>query len=162
MTVNIDVQYCVDEAKLPSVELFSTALSYLFNELKLEESSRREVVIRIVDTIEMAALNERWRHKAYATNVLAFPFGDAPLVEASPLGDVVICASVVRAEAREQGKPFVDRMMHMLIHGTLHLLGYDHQNEDEAGLMEGIETQVLVRLGYARPYESTDDSRPEL
>ena len=101
----------------------------------------------------MRALNAEWRDKDHATNVLAFPFDSEISAAHIPLGDIVICAPIVAAEAREQGKPFVDRMAHMFVHGLLHLLGYDHQTDMQAAEMENIECKALSRLGYAQPYE---------
>jgi probable rRNA maturation factor len=98
-------------------------------------------------------LNENWRNKPVATNVLAFPAGDMPGVDNYPLGDIVICAEIVKFEADAQSKPYIDRMAHLFIHGLLHLLGYDHQLPDQALDMEGLEEEALSRLGYAKPYE---------
>ncbi len=117
---------------------------------------RGELTVRIVGEEESAALNERYRGKAGPTNVLAFPGADAPGVDAdgelAPLGDLVICAPVVAREAREQGKSLAAHWAHMVVHGALHLLGYDHDTEPAADSMEGRERQILAVLGFPDPY----------
>jgi len=111
------------------------------------------VVIRVVDEEESAGLNGSYRHKQGATNVLSFPFEAPPGFDEGHLGDLVICAPVVAREAVEQGKPLAAHWAHMVIHGMLHLQGYDHIEEAEAARMEALETQILERLGYDNPYE---------
>jgi probable rRNA maturation factor len=113
-----------------------------------------ELVIRIVDEPESAALNERFRMGQGPTNVLAFPPGDEPLpVDADPLlGDIAICAPVVAREAAEQSKPPAAHWAHMVIHGCLHLLGYDHQEARQAATMEARERELLAGLGIGDPY----------
>ena len=114
-----------------------------------------EVSVRIVDADEMRALNHEYRRINKATNVLSFPAGEiAGLPGEAPrvLGDVVICATVVSEEAAAQGKQVADHWAHMLVHGMLHLLGYDHELDAEAVEMEGLETQVLASSGLADPY----------
>lgn len=111
-----------------------------------------EVSIRIVDQAEGAELNRVWRHKDYATNVLSFP-ADLPAGIRSPLiGDLVICAPVVAGEAAEQGKGLEAHWAHLVVHGTLHLLGFDHEAAAEAEAMEALETRILAELGYPDPY----------
>jgi probable rRNA maturation factor len=111
-----------------------------------------ELSIRIVGAREGRALNRQYRGKDYATNVLSFPV-DLPDGVASPLlGDLVICAPVVAREAREQGKPPRNHYAHLTVHGVLHLLGFDHQDEREAARMETLETRILAGLGIADPY----------
>lgn len=113
-----------------------------------------ELCVRIVDEQEIAELNQRYRHKPGPTNVLSFPFeADIPL-EVPLLGDVVICAAVVEREAQEQDKPRMAHWAHMLVHGTLHLLGYDHLTDAQAHEMEATEIQVLHQLGFSNPYET--------
>jgi probable rRNA maturation factor len=108
--------------------------------------------IRIVDAREARALNRQYRNKDYATNVLSFPV-ELPRGITSPLlGDMVICAPVVAREAREQGKSPRDHYAHLTVHGVLHLLGFDHQNERDAARMETLETRILASLGIADPY----------
>ena len=111
-----------------------------------------EVSVRLVDGDEMAKLNETYRGKTGTTNVLSFP-ASLPGEPGIPLlGDIVICAPVVRAEAVAQGKSPNAHWAHMTIHGTLHLMGYDHTNEEEAGIMEALETAILSELNYSCPY----------
>jgi len=112
-----------------------------------------EVTIRIVDMAEGAQLNEQYRNKHGATNVLAFPADVPPLdIGISLLGDVVVCAPVANREARQQNIEAAAHWSHLVVHGVLHLLGYDHQNPEEAGEMERREAAILHDLGYANPY----------
>ena len=111
-----------------------------------------ELSIRIVGVREGHALNRQYRGKDYATNVLSFPV-ELPHGVASPLlGDLVICAPVVMREAREQHKASRDHYAHLTVHGVLHLLGFDHQNERDAVRMEALEIRILATLGVADPY----------
>ena len=112
-----------------------------------------ELTIRLVDEGEGRELNRTWRQKDYATNVLSFP-ADVPddLLDIPLLGDLVICVPVVEREAAEQGKPPQAHWAHLVIHGCLHLLGYDHIDDDEAEEMESLERQLLAELGHADPY----------
>jgi len=113
-----------------------------------------EISVRLVDIEEMSELNQRYRNKAGPTNVLSFP-ADIPAELNHPLlGDIVICAPVVRREAAEQGKPEESHWAHMTVHGTLHLLGYDHVIEAEAQAMEAMETAILATLNYPCPYSA--------
>ena len=108
---------------------------------------RAEVTLRIVAGAEARRLNREFRRKDYATNVLTFVYGDAPLA-----GDIVICAPVVAREAREQGKPVAAHWAHLLVHGLLHLQGHDHERDDDARRMERKETRILAGLGFPDPY----------
>jgi probable rRNA maturation factor len=124
-------------------------------EAALKGAKRRkatEVSLRIVDIEEGQALNLQYRGRDYATNVLSFPVELPPGVNLPLIGDLVICAPVVAREAAEQGKKPADHWAHLTIHGTLHLLGYDHIDEAEAETMEALETRVLAGLGIADPY----------
>ncbi len=113
-----------------------------------------EVVLRIVDAAEGATLNATWRGKQNPTNVLSFPIGDPPSAVPDLLGDLVLCAPVVSEEARTQGKEEEAHWAHLVIHGTLHLLGFDHQRIRDARVMESLERDILSRLGYPDPYEA--------
>lgn len=116
------------------------------------EQEAAEVDVRIVDEREIAELNRRFRDKDGATNVLSFPFEDPPGVHTGLLGDVVICAPVVCREARRQGRQVMAHWAHMLVHGIMHLRGYDHETPQQAQAMEGMETRILTRLGFPNPY----------
>ena len=107
-----------------------------------------EVTIRIVDAQEALELNSTYRGKDYATNVLTFPLTETPHL----MGDIIICAPVVVAEAAAQHKPLEAHFAHLTVHGVLHLHGYDHENEPQAELMESLEITILQKLGYANPY----------
>lgn len=115
-----------------------------------------EVSVRIVDEEEGRQLNREFRDKDRATNVLSFPPGDASLPPETPksLGDIVICAPLVECEAAAQGKATADHWAHLLVHGTLHLLGCDHDGEQDAAVMEALETRILAARGVANPYSS--------
>jgi probable rRNA maturation factor len=122
----------------------------------LADDVRGELTVRVVDASEIAALNARYRGKKGPTNVLSFSAtAESPQAAADellPFGDVVICAEVVEREAREQGKPLAAHWAHMVVHGTLHLQGYDHENAREAAVMEARERALLARLGFPDPY----------
>ena len=111
-----------------------------------------ELLIRIVDVAEIQMLNKTYRDKDKPTNVLSFP-SDLPIeIDESILGDVVICTEVVTQEAKVQEKTFDNHLLHMAIHGTLHLLGYDHIKESEAQEMEALEIEILQKQQVANPY----------
>lgn len=111
-----------------------------------------EVTIRIVDETESQQLNFDYREKDKPTNVLSFPFQCPPGIELPLLGDLVICAEVVAREAQEQQKTLHAHWAHMVVHGSLHLLGFDHINDADAEEMEAEEIQILQELGFANPY----------
>jgi probable rRNA maturation factor len=119
----------------------------------LTQRKETEISVRLVDTEEMTTLNETYRDKAGPTNVLSFPSDLPDELQLPLLGDIVICAPVVRAEAAQQGKSLTAHWAHMTIHGTLHLLGYDHIAEGEAATMEALESAILARLDYPCPYQ---------
>ena len=111
-----------------------------------------EVTVRIVDHAESQQLNFDYRSKDKPTNVLSFPFQCPPGIELPLLGDLVICAPVVAAEAAEQHKSLQAHWAHMVVHGCLHLLGFDHINDDDAEQMEAEEVTILQQLGITNPY----------
>ena len=118
-----------------------------------------ELTVRIVGEIESAALNERFRNVMRATNVLAFPYDESPFEgskESELIGDLVVCAPVLEREAVAQDKALSAHWAHILIHGTLHLLGYDHQNIEDTKAMEERERDLLGSLGFEDPYESIE------
>jgi probable rRNA maturation factor len=111
-----------------------------------------ELSLRIVDDAEGRDLNARWRGRDHATNVLSFPADLPPGIDLPLLGDLVICAPVVAREAREQGKAEADHWAHLVVHGVLHLLGHDHELDEDAERMEAEERRVLASLGIGDPY----------
>lgn len=128
-------------------------------ELALKGAKRKratEINVLITDAETGRALNRDFRGKDYATNVLSFPTELPPSVKSPLIGDLAICAPVVAREATEQGKRLRDHYAHMVVHGTLHLLGYDHIDEHEAECMEALETRLLASLGIADPYAPID------
>ena len=117
-----------------------------------ERRDKAEVSVRITDVDEIKMLNQQYRGKDYATNVLSFPADLLPELKLPHLGDIVICAAVVEREAREQHKASDAHWAHMVIHGTLHLLGYDHIDDAEADMMEALEIDILHAMNFANPY----------
>ena len=115
-----------------------------------------EVSVRLVDVEEMSQLNKAYRGKAGPTNVLSFPAQFPAELKLPLLGDIVICAPVVLEEARAQGKPADAHWAHMAVHGALHLLGFDHQDDGEAEAMEAMETAILSTLDYPCPYSANN------
>ena len=148
MSVTLDVQYEV-EAGPDEDDIRRWIEAVLVAEA---EAAEVELTVRIVDEAEMAELNARYRHKTGPTNILSFPFEAPPGMELNLLGDLVIAAPVVQREAREQGKTETAHWAHMIVHGMLHLLGYDHQEPAEAEEMEAREIRILQQLGYSNPY----------
>lgn len=147
----IDLQIaCEQESGLPTaqqIEQWATAAVQ-------PQSDEVEMTVRIVDEAESHELNLNYRGKDRPTNVLSFPFECPDEVELPLLGDLVICRQVVEREAQEQDKPVMAHWAHMVVHGSLHLLGYDHIEDDEAEEMESLETQIMTGLGFADPYLS--------
>lgn len=113
-----------------------------------------EVSLRIVDAAEGQAINRQYRHRDYATNVLSFPADLPPDLGIPLIGDLVLCAPVIAAEATAQGKPLFEHWAHLTVHGTLHLLGHDHETPAEARDMEALEVQVLESIGIQDPYQA--------
>ncbi len=111
-----------------------------------------EIVVRIVDEQESAELNEQYRHKSGPTNILSFPVEVPEGIELNLLGDLVVCAPVLEKEALEQHKTLSDHWAHIIVHGVLHLLGYDHLDDEEAELMENKEIAILKQLTIKNPY----------
>ena len=122
----------------------------------LGEDRPGELTVRIVNEFESAVLNERYRKVAGATNILAFPYQSCDtdlLPESEIIGDLVVCAPVLEREATAQGKALIAHWAHILIHGSLHLIGYDHENKEEAKAMEAKERVLLEALGFDNPYK---------
>lgn len=153
-TVIVEVQFASAANGLPSESDFMGWTQ------PLEQfcSEADEMVLRVVDLPEMIALNQTYRSKVGPTNVLSFPYEAVPGVDVPLLGDVVLCAPVVAQEAAEQGKSLSQHWAHLVIHGGLHLLGYDHIQAEEADEMEALEVQLLDQLGIPNPYQELEKS----
>ena len=147
MNVTVDVQRIMPAG--PADDQFQ---SWVETILTAEQKADAELTVRIVDENESAALNEEYRNKTGSTNILSFPFDCPDEVELNLLGDLVICAPVVEREAKQQGKQSQAHWAHMLVHGVLHLLGYDHIKEHDAEKMELREVEIMALLGFANPY----------
>ncbi len=154
MSYRIDVEVNSSSTKIPSVENIEL---WITTALQSDELNEAEVSVYIVDDQESQELNFQYRNKDKPTNVLSFPADIPDEVGVPLLGDLVICAPVVEREAQEQGKTLAAHWAHMLIHGTLHLLGYDHIEDDEADVMEALETHLLTQLKFPAPYTETID-----
>ncbi|VXB29758.1 putative metal-dependent hydrolase [Pseudomonas sp. 8AS] len=151
--LELDLQNASAASQLPSEAQFRR-----WCELALRQrTADSELTIRLVDEAEGRELNHSFRHKDYATNVLSFP-ADVPdgLLDIPLLGDLVICVPVVEREASEQGKTSEAHWAHLVIHGCLHLLGYDHLEDEEAEEMEALERQLLAELGHPDPYAADE------
>ncbi|MEP5566590.1 MAG: rRNA maturation RNase YbeY [Halioglobus sp.] len=149
MNLQVDIQ-CASGESAPDEE---DIRSWIKAALAGRRSTDTEISLRLVDIEEMTTLNQGFRNKSGPTNVLSFPSDLPPELELPLLGDIVICAPVVREEAQTQQKSLQAHWAHMTIHGTLHLLGYDHIEEDEALAMEALETEILTSLNYPCPYQ---------
>lgn len=150
MNLQLEVQRLVEGDDLPTVMQFQSWAETALDG-RLEQA---ELVLRIVDRAESRQLNREYRGKDRPTNVLSFPFEAPAVVESDLLGDLVLCAPVVAEEALEQEKPLQAHWAHMVVHGVLHLLGYDHITDEEAAMMEGLEVEILASLGFPDPYQS--------
>jgi probable rRNA maturation factor len=147
MTIDLDIQNASEFEPIPRQEQFA-----LWVEAALQGKDDTELTLRLVDKSESRELNARFRGKDQPTNVLSFPADLPPGIDIPLLGDIVICAPLVEEEARTQDKPLQEHWAHLVIHGVLHLLGYDHQVEQDAIEMERIEVELLASLGIGNPY----------
>jgi probable rRNA maturation factor len=150
----IDIQNIYQANNLPDEQ----QIQRWVNAALQDYSSDTEIVIRIVDEQESAELNQQYRHKSGPTNILSFPVEIPEGIELDLLGDLVICAPVLVREALEQQKVLADHWAHIIIHGVLHLLGYDHIEDDDAELMESKEITILNTLTIANPYEQDNNA----
>ena len=148
MTLIVDIQMASASEEAPDPQSIERWVSAALN----NQRDSTELSIRIVDTEEGQALNEQFRGSTGATNVLSFPFENESPEPLPLIGDIVICAPVVLKEANEQNKTLNAHWAHMIIHGVLHLLGYDHQDDEQANVMETLETEIMQGLGFPPPY----------
>ncbi len=167
--MTLEVDYSVSEALTeddedvpgcPRADLIASWAQHAF----LSDASCR-VSVQVLGEREMQQLNHDWRGKDYPTNVLSFPMAIDPELDAAlldspdtqvvpPLGDIALCAAVINREAHEQGKAITAHWAHMVVHGTLHLQGYDHIDDNDAAKMEALEIQILQSLGFDNPYQT--------
>lgn len=147
MTIDVDVQNATAYEPLPENEQLVLWVTFA-----LRGKSDVELTLRLVDRDESRALNLRYRGQDKPTNVLSFPAGLPSGLDLPLLGDIVICAPLVAEEAEKQHKSLQSHWAHLVIHGVLHLLGHDHQDEKEAVEMEAIEVDLLASLGFSDPY----------
>ncbi len=152
MTYQIDIENNSQSATIPSSDKCEAWIAAVLKNQQIDEA---EVSVYIVDEGESQELNSQYRGKEKPTNILSFPADIPEEVGVPLLGDLVICAPVVEREAQEQQKMLDAHWAHMLVHGSLHLLGYDHLEDDEAELMEALETDIMLGLGFSAPYEET-------
>ncbi len=152
MNLELDIQLACSGTDIPTAVEFEVWIRAAL----AGERDDAEVSLRVVDPAEITALNSQYRGKDYATNVLSFPADLPEELNLPLLGDIVICADVVEREAAEQHKTSRAHWAHMVVHGTLHLLGYDHIDDDEADCMEGREIEILKQLNFPNPYTPLD------
>ena len=149
MSIELDLQLAVEnEQGLPTEQDIQLWLDKTIPQFQ----ENAELTVRIVDIEESHQLNHDYRGKDKPTNVLSFPFEAPPGMELDLLGDLIICRQVVEKEAEEQSKPLLAHWAHMVVHGSLHLLGYDHIEDDEAEEMESLETEIMQTMGFEDPY----------
>lgn len=154
MSVTLDLQVAYD-GDVPTEQQFQQWVDVALQQVKED----CELSIRLVDEAESAELNGTYRGKDYPTNVLSFPF-EAPVeIEPILLGDLVVCVPIVQKEAIEQNKLVEHHWAHMIVHGCLHLLGYDHIDDDEAEEMESLEITLLNSLAISDPYQEQGDNK---
>ena len=150
LKIEIEVA-CQD--KIPSMDCIESALECAWESGKTRQClSVNEVSVKIINAEEMRVLNRNFRGKDYPTNVLAFPSHPIPGIPNTLLGDIAICAPVVWEEANEQNILLTAHWAHLAAHGLLHLLGYDHETDEQADVMQALEINVLKKLGYPNPY----------
>ena len=145
----VDIQVSEDVSDVPDTQKIQQWVIEVFSAL---DKSSMTVTIRVVGENEMLSLNRRYGGKDYPTNVLSFPFEPIPKICTDLLGDIVICAPVVKREALVEKKIISDHWAHMIVHGMLHLCGYQHDDDEEAMEMEALEKQLLVKCGVADPF----------
>ena len=155
MTGFIDIQMVDSSAKTPDARQIRGWVAAVFTTL---ERSPLALTVRVVGEEEMAKLNQRYRGRNQPTNVLSFPIESLSGAYTDLLGDIVVCGPVVDREAAIQHKPPMGHWAHMVVHGMLHLFGYDHESDQEATAMETLEKSVLEGLGYSDPYQGEHDS----
>jgi probable rRNA maturation factor len=155
MTIELDLQIATQETTdLPTEQQIQQWVDHIITPFQTEA----ELTVRLVDEEESHQLNLQYRHQDKSTNVLSFPFEAPPGMTLSLLGDLVICRQVVEREAQQQNKAPIAHWAHMVVHGSLHLLGYDHIEDEEADEMEALESEIMLEMGFEDPYIDEKES----
>ena len=154
MSIELDIQ----QAELLSGWSLTNEVQQMLDNLLQQVQAGQSYVCAVcfVDEASSAEMNNQYRHKHGATNILSFPYEAMPGVETNLLGDLIICSDVVQAEAITQNKSLEQHMSHLLVHGVLHLLGYDHVTDEQAEIMEQLEIATLANAGFPNPYLQID------
>ncbi|MGH8119935.1 MAG: rRNA maturation RNase YbeY [Gammaproteobacteria bacterium] len=147
--IKVHIQRAINTSGLPSNQHIRKWVRAALGDCACQS----ELTVRLVGTMEASRLNRKWRNKKGPANVLSFPAGDAHGILHGLLGDIVLCAPVIAREAMQQGKKPIAHWAHMIIHGTLHLMGYDHKKPAETRKMESLEIKILADMGIADPYK---------
>ena len=155
MTGVVDIQLADGSTKTPDAQQIRGWVAAVFTTL---ERSPLALTVRVVGEEEMTKLNRRYRGRNQSTNVLSFPIEPLPGICTDLLGDIVVCGPVVDREAAIQHKSSMSHWAHMVVHGLLHLFGYNHESDQDAMVMEALEKSVLEGLGYSDPYQGEYDS----
>jgi probable rRNA maturation factor len=150
----VDLQLACEETKTPDLAQFQHWVDSALAIALPDNNKVFELTIRLVDSLESRQLNNQFRGQDKPTNVLSFPFEVPDGIELNLLGDLVICIDVMKNEAKSQNKALFDHWAHLIVHGCLHLLGFDHINETEALMMEALEIKILATLAINNPYEA--------
>lgn len=148
MTIILDIQSASTSEDAPDEQSIKRWVGAVID----SNQGDTELSVRIVDEPEGKLLNETYRGTSGATNVLSFPFENQTPEPLPLIGDIVVCAPIVEREAQQQNKDLNAHWAHMIIHGVLHLLGYDHERDSDAAIMETLETEILQKLGFPHPY----------
>ena len=155
MTDLVDIQLADSSTRTPDAQRIRGWVAAVFTTLG---RSPLALTVRVIDEEEMAKLNRRYRGRNQSTNVLSFPMEPLPGMRTDLLGDIVVCGPVVDREAAIQNKSPMDHWAHMVVHGLLHLFGYNHESDQDAMLMEALEKSALGRLGFSDPYQGEHHS----
>jgi len=155
-TICLEIQAVIVSDSIPDKDSIKhwagTALIADAAHKQLTFQNGQELTIRIVDKAEIQQLNKTYRHQDKTTNVLSFPFDAPPQIQSTLIGDIVICHDIVVEEAVQQHKSLISHWAHMVIHGVLHLKGYDHIQDADAEMMEALEIKIMAQLGFDTPY----------